>query len=680
MLTRWDMLHAGQVADAVSNDTALDLAADDVLEFQRFLQGNSLLQIHGPAAVARFTRERQHGREQSWLSYLLHHYLYFRIPLVRPDAFLVRTLPLIARVLFTRTFFILTVIAGLTGVFLVTRQWDSFRHTFLHFFTLEGAALAALTLMGAKLLHELGHAYAARYFGARVATMGVAFIVMWPVLYTDSTGAWRLASRRQRLTIGAAGMITETAIAAWATLAWSFLPDGMLRSAAFTMATTIWVMTLAVNLNPLMRFDGYFLLSDALNVPNLQHRAFALARWQLREWLFDLHDAPPEPVIGWRRRSLLLYAFSVWIYRFFLFLGIAVLVYHKAFKLLGIALFAVEIGVFIVRPMYRELVTWQQRLKQTGGKRWNRRTSITLGIAALLLLMAVIPWRSRISAPAIVQSARSESIVTAVAGQLVQTHVVPGQHVKAGAPLFELVNPELDHEFNATQARVDLLGWQMSFHAMRRDTGADVPVARGELQAAQQRLTVLAQQRQALTIVAPFDGVIADMPAARPGAEWVSEGEWLATVTQPDDIDVLAYVTEEDVHRLQAGTTARFIAETRATGALALTLADVSATASRRLSAAPELASVNGGAIAAVRPTAEQMRNAQDPDAQSWIPEQAVYLVRLRPSHDADTQAAIHGMGRQVLRGTVMLQGERESVLHREWTRVAAVFLRESGF
>nr|WED68047.1 hypothetical protein PJ912_17895 [Pectobacterium colocasium] len=96
----------------------------------------------------------------------------------------------------------------------------------------------------------------------------------------------------------------------------SFLPDGMLRSAAFMLATTTWIMTLAINLSPLMRFDGYFLLSDGLQMPNLQNRGFAIGRWQMREWLFGLGDAPPEHFPRWLQRTLVGYAFAVWIYRF----------------------------------------------------------------------------------------------------------------------------------------------------------------------------------------------------------------------------------------------------------------------------------------------------------------------------------------------------------------------------
>ena len=125
--------------------------------------------------------------------------------------------------------------------------------------------------------------------------------------------------------------MTELAIAAFASLLWSFLPEGALRSAAFLLATTTWLLTLGVNLNPFMRFDGYFLLSDLLEVGNLQQRSFALARWWLREQLFGFAEQPPELLPRSLRRGLVIYAFCTWLYRFFLFLGIALLVYMLFF-------------------------------------------------------------------------------------------------------------------------------------------------------------------------------------------------------------------------------------------------------------------------------------------------------------------------------------------------------------
>ncbi len=200
-----------------------------------------------------------------------------------------------------------------------------------------------------KAIHELGHALMATRYGVKVPSMGVALMVLAPFLYSDVSDAWRLASRRQRLAIDWAGILAELMLASVALTAWVFLPDGMLKTIAFVTATTSLVMSLVLNLNPFMRFDGYYILADWTGIPNLQTRAIVVGRWLMREVLFGLGAQPPEP---FSRRALVilaLYAYAIWIYRFFLFLGIALLVYHATFKVLGIILFLIEIGWFIAR-------------------------------------------------------------------------------------------------------------------------------------------------------------------------------------------------------------------------------------------------------------------------------------------------------------------------------------------
>jgi putative peptide zinc metalloprotease protein len=247
---------------------------------------------------------------------------------------------------------------GVAGLYLVSRQWDVFSSTFQHFFSLEGAATYAVALVVVKSAHELGHAFTAVRYGCRVPSMGICFLVMFPVLYTDVTDAWRLKSRKERLLIGGAGVTVELMLACLATFAWPFLAEGPVKSLAFSIATVGWVLSLAINLNPLMRFDGYYLFADALGIDNLQPRAFALGRWRMREMLFGSGVQPPERLDAKLTRILVGFAWAVWIYRLILFTGIAVLVYYMTFKILGLILFAVEIIYFIAKPIAGELAYW----------------------------------------------------------------------------------------------------------------------------------------------------------------------------------------------------------------------------------------------------------------------------------------------------------------------------------
>ncbi|MFJ5361037.1 HlyD family efflux transporter periplasmic adaptor subunit [Pectobacterium sp. CHL-2024] len=657
MLSRWSMGNAAQIVADVNQTSALMLDDSDVQYFNRFLQANSLTRVSGDEALAQFSRQVEQSRVSIWRK-LLKNYLFFRIPLWHPDRFLSATLPWVEP-FFSRTFLKLTLLVAVLGLFLAGRQWETFKHTFLHFFTLEGAALAGLTLCFTKILHEFGHAYTCKRFGARVATMGVAFLVMMPVLYTDTSGSWKLTRRRQRMAIGAAGMMTELVLAAWATLAWSFLPDGMLRSTAFMLATTTWIMTLAINLSPLMRFDGYFLLSDGLQMPNLQNRGFAIGRWQMREWLFGLGDAPPEHFPRWLQRTLVGYAFAVWIYRFFLFTGIAILVYHMTFKLLGMLLFAIEIGYFVVMPVVNEVREWSKRRKDY---RMNRNMTTTLVVSAVVLLLLMIPWQRGVYAPALLRAEQQSSLYMPVPAMIQRIDVKVGQPVQAGQTLFTLSSDALAHEQKQLERQIATLNWQSTFQVFNKEAAGDHQRVKQEHEAALQKLQVLQRQSEQLTVRAPIDGVVADMTTPLETGEWLGQGEWLAVVTKPTGGLVEAFVSEKDWQRLRTGAKGTFYLQDVSRSSLPLTIVEIASTATRDLNAAPELASIYGGDIATLS------------DAQRKLhPEQAVYRVLLSLPDGYRAQP-------QVLRGTVVMDGEAQSLLIRGWKVVSAVLIRELSF
>ena len=350
ILQRWSCGTVEKLVAVVRRDTTSRIRAEDVEDLVRFLYANSLTEQSASGRVKDYV-EQEAARHHVWWQWLLHHYLFIKIPLVRPHGFLQATLPLVAP-LYTPLAAWCFGIAGAIGLFLVGQQWSTFLSTFLHFFTWSGALMYGAVFCAVKVVHELGHAYTATRFGCRVPTIGVALMVMMPVLYSDISDAYRLSSRRKRLWIAGAGVVAELGLAAVATLVWGFLPDGAIRSVVFVAATTSWVMSLAVNLNPFMRFDGYYLLADGLGIPNLQDRAFAFGQWRIRELLFAPGAPPPEAVGLSNRRILIAYAWGIWLYRLVLFTGIALAVYHYFFKVLGLLLFLVEIVFFIGLPIW----------------------------------------------------------------------------------------------------------------------------------------------------------------------------------------------------------------------------------------------------------------------------------------------------------------------------------------
>jgi putative peptide zinc metalloprotease protein len=300
ILRCWGLGRADAIASAVAANTTFAATPADVVEVLRFAERASLLVPVGAQAGRRLAGQAA-MRRLSAAQWLLKNYLFLRVRLLDPDRFLAACLPYV-RWIYTARF--VAVLAGLAavGFYLIGLQWDAYTHSFLHLFSLVGALQVGAALAFAKAVHEFGHGLTAKRFGCRVPGMGAALLVLWPMLWTDCTDAWRLIDRRQRLLIDAAGVLAEIVLAVAASLAWSVLPDGPARSAAFLLSGSTWLVALAINANPLMRFDGYYLLSDWLDEPNLQERSFALCRWRVREALFGLGDPPPERWPAGRQR------------------------------------------------------------------------------------------------------------------------------------------------------------------------------------------------------------------------------------------------------------------------------------------------------------------------------------------------------------------------------------------
>jgi putative peptide zinc metalloprotease protein len=656
ILSRWDSGSPERLIARLQRETTLDVEHDEIEDVARFLGMHSLFASRTAEGTRRLLEKAARYR-QHWAMWLVKNYLFLRIPLCRPDRWLDRLYPRLAW-LFSPAFRNTMIALALLALYLVARRWDAFIDTFTYLFSIEGAIYFALALSAMKVVHEMGHALTAKRYGCRVPSMGLALLVLWPVLYTDVTETWKLVSRRQRLAVGLAGVTAELVFAVFATLAWSFLPDGPVRGAAFILATTSWVSTLLLNLSPFMRFDGYFVLSDWLEMPNLHARAFAIARWWMRERLFGLGEPPPEELPAGRRHFLIAFSFATWIYRFTVFLGIAVLVYHFTIKALGIIMGAIEIGYFIVRPAWMEMqALWKLRDRL----RLNAHVLATVaGIAGIILLLA-IPWRSSVEAPALLRSAEIQAVFAPVeGGQVIAALIKNGDEVARDQPLIRLASPDLAYKLAQARSDLALIEWQLGIQSVAPALMARSMVAGYEYQASRANYRALSDDSAKLEIRAPIAGRIVDLSDdLRPGA-WVAANERLLTIMQPDRALIEAYVSEADLARIAIGTPAVFHPEQGWGEPIDAHVVRIER-ANTRILAEPYLASRFGGGIAV-----REIKSGE------WVPESAVYRVTLEPDGAPAAPA-------RVLRGNAALSGTPESLAARAWRRVVAVAVRESG-
>lgn len=515
-----------------------------------------------------------------------------------------------------------------------------------------------VALTAAKVIHELGHALTLRRFGGAVPTMGVAFLVMWPVLYTDTGSAWLLRSRRDRLAVAAGGVIAELLLAALALLSWSLLPDGPPRTAAFLLATVTLVGTLAINASPLMRFDGYYLLSDSLGIANLQDRAFVLARWHLRHALLGLEEQPPEALPPVLRRKMLIYAYVAWVYRLVLFLGIAATVYHFFFKALGIMLFAVEIGWFIVRPIAREAAEWWRRRKML---RANPRLTATLGLVTGAIILLIVPWRGTVDAPALLRADEHIRLYPPFSGRIEEVFVAEGEAVAAGQPILRLATPDFDHRARQAVRTADILRWQIERQGANTTFLEQRQVLEEQLASAGAELAGVLHDKARATVRTPVEGRIVDLP------EGLMPGRWLAI---DDPLGVVigsgtkgeAFAAEADLGQLSPGQAGRFVPDDPDLPDIPVAIVAIDIAATRVLSE-PSLASTFGGPIAATI----------EPGRKALVPRDTVYRVQVRP----DTEPAYP---RHIVRGRIIFATAPRSIGAALWRVAAAIIMRESGF
>lgn len=639
ILSRWGEGSIPALLDRLHRETTLTATPDDVAEVTRFLANNHLLRVIHPEASRALTRIAlsQKGR---WLNWLLHHYLFFRIPLVRPDRFLEQTLHWVA-FLFSPRWFWFLIGVGATALFLLSRQWDPFLVTLRESLTMTGLAGYAVTLMGVKSLHELGHAYTAKRHGCRVPSMGVAFLVLLPMLYTDTTDAWKLPDKRQRLAIALGGLAVEAGLALLALLAWNLLPPGNARDLAFWIATTSLVTGLTINISPFMRFDGYFVLSDALDLPNLHERSFQMARWWLREILFRLEEPPPEATSPRMRLFFVLFALATWLYRLLLFLGIALLVYHFFIKLVGIFLFAVEIGWFVVLPIWKEMKLWP-KLHPLARTPWR----IPMLMVTLLIIL-LAPLSRQITAPALARGVEMSRLYVPEASRLVWMRHPAHGPVAAGEKLLVLSVPDLERQKELNRVRLGSSAWEMAAAGLDTTWARRARVAREERDRAASTLAGLEATEARLVIAAPHAGEWRDVsPELREGT-WLQTGTHLGSVVASHRLTVEAYPGEKALGRLRAGTEGRFIPESPDFPSVPVRLDTLEPSMVTQVEE-PILASITGG------PIPVRMKDG--------LAEPEAALFRIRVSADPPPS-----WPPLLLRGTLHLDAAPQSLLE-EWT------------
>jgi putative peptide zinc metalloprotease protein len=517
-----------------------------VIQLLSQLYFSNLLQYDLAADSAQLF-DRYKKRKQRELGFRFLNIMFARFPLLDPDRFLVHTLPVMRKLIspFGAALWLLVVGFGLT---IAADNFDALRVQGQGILATNNLILLYIGMVIVKGFHEFGHAYFCRRYGGEVHVMGVMLMIFTPMPYVDATSAWSFRERWKRVLVGSAGMIVELFIAAIAAFFWAKTGPGVVHALAYNIMFIASVSTVIFNINPLMRFDGYYILSDLLEIPNLNQRATMQLRYWAERYLYGVKNVDSPAATRREAGWLATFGITSGIYRTIIFSGILLVVADR-FLIIGIIMALVCLVSWAVTPMVRfvKYLSSNPRLDRVR----QRAIGVTAGIAVFLIaLLAVVPFPYSFRAPGVIVASQRTEIVNLVPGQVAELLAPTGSYVKKGQPLLQMNNPELDLVLANTRAHLDEINTRLR-QAMDTNS-ADIQPLMSLHDSAEAELKKYMQDSENLTVRASHDGVWVAPDINESVGRWLPQGTELGLLANPAGFDFEATVTEDDARDLFA--------------------------------------------------------------------------------------------------------------------------------
>jgi len=433
------------------------------------------------------------------------------------------------------------------AVYGVSQHGDAFRAAAQGVLSPHRWLWLLVTWIALKLVHELAHGVCCRKYGVEVREAGVLFLLFAPLAYVDVTSAWRLASRWQRICISFAGMYVELGIAAAAALLWIQLPPGLVSDLCYNVVLTGGISSILFNANPLMRFDGYYILSDMLGISNLYNRGRESV-WQKLDQL--CLGIPSRPSPGNRRENSIIFIYGVGagIWRILLTVSL-LLVASTLADGIGLLLAALAAISWIVMPLKSRLQSIRARYR--AGNVSPLRAAVSLTGLALIATAAILIVQAPayVAAPVIVKH-RQESIVrVGVSGFLTRVCVADGDTVEPGTQLAEIDNPELRNNLDNRIRERELAAIQSRIYL---DTGqlAQYQAESKKLATLEQQIQELREQVEQLQVRAPIAGQVQFRGLQNRLQSYFKRGDRLLRIAQPQAKQLELLVLEPHIEAL----------------------------------------------------------------------------------------------------------------------------------
>jgi len=526
----------------IAAEPELALTQEEVVQLLGQLNLSNLLQYDRTGTDAsifeRYTKRKQQERQSLFMGFLA-----IRIPLINPDNMLQKILPVI-RLAFGWggiTLYLMLLAAG--GLSLISR-YDTLFNQSAGILAPDNLILLYVGFIIAKLIHEIGHAAVCKYYGGEVHAMGVILLLFTPLPFVDATSAWGFRSRRQRMFVGLAGLFAELAVAAVAALIWVNTAPGAMNALAYNVIFAASISTFIFNINPLIRFDGYYILIDLLEVPNLFQRSREQLRYLGQRFLFQMKHARASACS--RREVIILPIYAICSICYWISMMVTIAFFIAGQYLdIGLAfawILAITTLFFPLIKLFR-FVFFSPQLQQERGK--------ALCISFVLVILFVvgigfIPIPDRVRVSGVLEATQFRSLRSEVAGSVEQILVQPGILVTKGSALIRLENKQLSMELTVLQHQRQQIESRMLLSVSK--AVADYSPLLEQRLIIESRIHEINRQLASLVIKAPIEGIwCIDADVAAHG-RWVPRGGFMGNIVQPGSWRFIGILPQVGTH------------------------------------------------------------------------------------------------------------------------------------
>lgn len=502
------------------------ITLDEIQQFLGMLHRSGLILAGVQGQGAQLLKRRGERRRRELLN-VVTNILCVRFKGIDPERILNWLYPKV-RWFFTPVAFAVVLCLMLAAIVLVAVQFETFRAklpAFKEFFTPANALWLAVTLAVTKVLHEFGHGLSCKHFGGECHEMGVMLLVLTPCLYCNVSDSWMLPSKWQRAAIGAAGMYVEALLASIATFLWWYSQPGLLNNLCLNVMFVCGVSTIVFNGNPLLRYDGYYILADLIEIPNLRQKATSILGYKMGEWFLGLEPSE-DPFLPKRNQVFFaLYSVAAACYRWLVVFSILLFLYKigKPYRLevLGQIMAGFALGGMIFQPIYQvsKFISVPGRLDKVKKPRMYATVG---GVVLLVAAILFVPLPYHVMSTFEVEPYKAATVYVEVPGTLREIRVKPGDPVVEGQALADLESPDLDLKIADIQgARAQLLAQRETLLRQRfkqAQAASGIPEVEDAIRSKEEQLRQKEAERKRLALSAPRSGTVLPPP-------WVTRKE-----------------------------------------------------------------------------------------------------------------------------------------------------------